>query len=93
MENTVFNKTKEVENNEFTIGEKFIINWQYRQLGSFKFTLAEAMARADKKNLSAFAKGFPEEAEAMTKFKLETNWWDNVNRRYLQSINAWNGGV
>lgn len=67
---------------EFSRGELFILRWQFNTAGSFDKALAEAMSKADTKNLNAFAQGFPEEAEAMWKYKTERDWWDSVKNRY-----------
>ncbi len=70
----------------FTPGELFILRWQYRTASDFERLLAEAMAKADTKNLNAFAVGFPDEAEAMWKYKTEAGWWDEVSKRYCNWI-------
>lgn len=63
---------------KLTKGEQFIVEWQYRTLGSFQTSLAETMCRADDNNLNKLAKGFPEEVEAYQKYTKEVGWWENV---------------
>lgn len=79
-----FNKPEEVKIMPFSKGELFIVRWQYQQAGGFERALAEAMSKADTKNLNAFALGFPEETEAMWKYKTEPGWWQKVSTRYTK---------
>ena len=64
-------------------GERFIFEWQYRIAGSFGKALAEAMALADDSNLEKFRKGFPEEVEALLKYRNEKGWWGKVYEKTL----------
>ena len=47
----------------FTEGEKWVVKWQHRLLGSFQTALADAIKLADDDNLARLAKGFPEQVQ------------------------------
>ncbi len=44
---------------EVGTAEKWVIRWQFRLLGDFETALAEAIARADERNLERLNGGFP----------------------------------
>jgi len=59
-------------------GQKFIWEWQYRTLGGFDTSLAEALSKSDGGNRDKLRKGFPEYADAMDSFQTDSGWWDRV---------------
>ena len=73
--------------------EAFIYLWQYRHLGGFYQSLAEAIARADTGNLERLAKGYPIEVEGYRRFANEPGWWSNVQRKILTAENEHRKGV
>ena len=56
-------------------GQTFIWEWQYRTLGGFDSTLAEALSKADGGNRDKLRKGYPEYADAMDSFQHDSGWW------------------
>ena len=46
-------------NHDWSLSDKWVIEWQYRLLGDFQTALAACIARADDENLALLAKGFP----------------------------------
>ncbi len=53
-----------LRNDQFTDGEKWIIQWQFRLLGDFETALIDAITRADEGNLMKLALGFPMQVDA-----------------------------
>jgi len=67
--------------NALTVGERFIVKWQYNMLGGFNTALIEIIQRADILNLSQLSKGFPDEVAAYQCFQEIENWWPEVQRK------------
>ena len=67
--------------NALTVGEKFIVGWQYNMLGDFNTALIEIIQRADIINLFRLNKGFPDEVAAYQCFREIGNWWPEVQRK------------
>lgn len=44
---------------DWTESEKWVIKWQFQELGDFQTALAEAIKRADDDNLMRLGRGFP----------------------------------
>lgn len=44
---------------DWTESEKWVIKWQFHELGDFQSALAEAIKRADDDNLVRLGRGFP----------------------------------
>ena len=61
--------------------EKFVYEWQYRMLGGFGTSLAEAIARADSVNTAKIALGFPDEVSGIKRFQHEPGFWEGVQRK------------
>lgn len=61
--------------------EKAIFDWQYRQMGSFRKNLMEAICRADEDNLERLELGFPNEVRGYLKYGSVAGWWDEVKRK------------
>lgn len=62
-------------------GERFIVEWQYKRLGSFKAALATAISKADIINQFKLAQAFPEEVEAYRAFSMVSGWWEEVQKK------------
>jgi len=54
---------KILESPAFTEGEKWVVKWQFRLLGDFQTSLAEAISKADDDNLKRIALGFPDQVQ------------------------------
>ena len=52
-----------LQSDQFTAGEKWIVQWQFRLLGDFNKALVEAIMRADDNNLQRLRNGFPDEVQ------------------------------
>ena len=59
-------------------GEAFIINWQYRVLKGEAMELAQAIAKADSGNRKVFDYFFPEYSQAITNFQSKSGYWPAV---------------
>ena len=64
-----------------TVGERFIVEYEYDLSGSFKHNLAEAIFRADTENLNKLRKGFPDEVIAVLNYRDTPGWWEDVKER------------
>jgi len=69
-----------------TYQEWLIYCWQYHKrcgwmLGDFWSRQMEAMAYADDENLELLARAFPEEVGGLRRFRSESGWWDEVERK------------
>ncbi len=65
----------------FTPEERAIIQWQYGFYGSFYKALFEAICLADDSNIEKIAKGFPVEVSAYKRYKQESGWRENVEKK------------
>ena len=52
-----------LDGDQFTAGEKWVVRWQYSLFGDFNKALANAIIRADERNLIRLRKGFPDEVD------------------------------
>ena len=59
-------------------GEKKFFKFKKGQTGSFYTALFQAAFKADPENLQKLAAGFPEEIEALYRFKSEAGYWDSL---------------
>tara|TARA_R100000951_G_scaffold24271_1_gene20462 strand:- start:56 stop:343 length:288 start_codon:yes stop_codon:yes gene_type:complete len=59
-------------------GEAFIINWQYRVLKGEAMELADAIAKSDTRNRKVFDYFFPEYSQAITNFQSKSGYWPAV---------------
>lgn len=64
-----------------TVGERFIVDWQYGMMGGFNTALKEAIISADEGNLGRLAKGFPDEVFAYMNFTRVDRWWQNLQKK------------
>ena len=70
-----------------TNAELQLCRWQYRRYAdTFSFKLFDLISKADETNLSRIGEGFPEEVKAYRCFGNETDYWKNLEREYLNSI-------
>ena len=60
---------KMFEHPDLTEGERYILKWQYKQLGSFYTSLIECMTHADHQNLGKLALAFPSIVEAFKRYR------------------------
>ena len=75
-----------------TKGERFIVEWQYHLTGGFMTALADAIRRADGRNLARLAMGFPDEVEAYRNYTGVPGWWEEVQKRAGIIIRQQEGG-
>ena len=54
---------------DWTEGEKFVLRWQFRELGHFWTHMFEAFVRADHENLDHLARAFPEVVAAVRSWR------------------------
>ena len=64
--------------NKLTQDQKFAYEWQYRRLGGFDSTLADAISKADTHNQARFAKGFPMETLGIVSYQSVKGYWDGI---------------
>jgi len=69
-------------------GEKFIVDWQYRLGGDFTMALSHTIMLADSENLDKIALAFPEEVIAFKRFSHEAGWWQKLEAKIQDMINA-----
>lgn len=59
-----------------------LLGWQgLVPLGDFERALWSALGVADSSNLRALGKGFPEEVEALNRYRNERDYFDNLRER------------
>ena len=59
-----------------------LLGWQgLVPLGSFEQALWTALGVADSSNLRTLSKGFPEEVEALNRYRHERGYFDNLRER------------
>lgn len=63
------------------IGERRLVDWQYHRSSHFVTQLCELLCRADGENFARLAAAFPEEADAIRRYKVEADYWPNLERR------------
>ena len=64
--------------------EERLVRWQfgYMENDSFYYSLIKAMYRADTKNFSRLAMGFPDLANAVAMYKSVEGYWDKLVAEY-----------
>lgn len=67
-----------------TRGEKHLCEYEYGISGGFMTLLFKAMSSADFENRAKLALGYPEEVEALTRFKNEDGYWEDLQERYRE---------
>ncbi len=70
--------------NNFTIHEAIIIEWQYGYAGGFQTQLIQLIAKADVNNKIKLHKGFPDEVDAFTLFAETRVWWTKVEEKFIK---------
>jgi len=65
---------------DLNTGERGLVDWQGvgRPMGGFAKALWEAIENADGTNLMKLAKAFPEEVEALIRFRNEDGYWPRI---------------
>ena len=66
---------------KLSIGERFVVEWQYEMLGGFKSQLASLIGKADSGNRYKLRLAFPEEVDAITSFYNVDGWWQDVEAK------------
>lgn len=66
-----------------TNGERHLCDFQFGNIGSFYGALMKAFFRADNVNFYKLSQGFPEEAEAVRRYRNEENYWDELRKEYI----------
>lgn len=66
-------------------GEERLCDFLYKKSGSFFKNLFTAIFKADSYNFAKLYKSFPEEIEAVRRYKTEENYWKTLERKYLVS--------
>jgi len=61
--------------------ERKLYEWQYDMLGSFYGKLFDIISKADSKNLAKLRLAYPEEVEAVVRYKTESGYWEDVKLR------------
>jgi len=69
-------------------GEKLFVEFQLGMNGSFYTSFFRAAMVADTINSHKLYEGFPEEIEAVRKFKNEDGYWEELQERYNISLKA-----
>lgn len=67
-------------------GERFVVEWQYGMLGGFMNELAELMCRAKPPNLELLGLGFPDEANAIMRYKNEVGFWEEIKKKAANDV-------
>lgn len=67
-------------------GEERLVKWQFGYASGFTKLLFIAMAKADDVNLGKFRRAFPEEVEALVRFRTEDGYW----RKLIDEFNVKN---
>lgn len=75
-----------MEKQEITAGEKLLVEHFRGMNGSFYTAFFDAALKADNTNLEKMGAGFPEEIEAVKKYKFEPGYWENLQVRYDNSL-------
>ena len=63
-------------------GERKLVEFQYGMSGSFYTKFFEAAFNADGYNLARLGVGFPEEIEAVKRFRGEPNYWQDLEKEF-----------
>lgn len=71
---------------EFNEGVRHLFETQHGMSGSFYTKLFDAMMSADGYNLQRFRASFPEETEAVYRFKNEADYWQKVEAAYYHNL-------
>jgi|GEM_PF-1960228 len=58
--------------------ESLIFMWQTGIFGNFYDSLFKLLVAADVGNLEALRLGFPEEVNALVRFRTENGWWQHI---------------
>jgi len=65
-----------------TEGERHLCEYEAEMSGSFFTCLFKAMFKADLNNLDRLAKGFPEEVDALHRYRNEDGYWDKLQKEF-----------
>lgn len=73
---TIVNKCNE--------GERRLFEYNYSQIGNFFNSLFQVMFKADNYNLNKLSLGYPEEVNAVKKYKTIDGYWDAIQFMYTE---------
>ena len=68
-------------------GERHLFEYLHQMSGGFMHGLIDTMMHADQFNLARLKMGFPEEAEAVRRYKNEDNYHIYIEENYLKDRN------
>lgn len=64
-------------------GERKLVEFQLGMSGSFYKSFFDAAFKADETNLVRLSVGFPEEIQALRRYRGESGYWDKIREEYL----------
>lgn len=67
------------------LGEALLAEYLFGMTGSFYNGLFQTAMAADNENFMKLAMGFPEEMEALKRYKYENGYWEDLQLRYKRS--------
>jgi len=65
-------------------GERKLVEFQLGLSGSFYKSFFDAAFKADGENLIRLEVGFPEEIQALRRYRGESGYWDRIRKEYLE---------
>lgn len=63
-------------------GERHLVEFEQGMSGSFFTYLFQAIFKADSINTARLALSFPEEVQAVSRFKNEDGYWEKLQKEY-----------
>lgn len=73
---------------ELNLGEALLAEYLFNMCGSFYNGLFQTAMAADNTNFEKLAKGYPEEMEALERYKNEDGYWEDLQRRFWKIKNS-----
>lgn len=67
-------------------GERKLCEWLFHMSGSFYKGLFELLGKADSVNMGRLWNAFPEETDAMNRFKNEAGYWQKLEEEFNNEI-------
>lgn len=65
-----------------TEGEKHLCEFEYEMSGSFYTHLFNAIMKADGYNMTRLSLAFPEEVQAVNRFRNEDGYWEKLQMEF-----------
>lgn len=69
-------------------GEKKLVEYNFGMSGSFYKNFFETAFRADGFNLSRLEAGFPQEIQALKRYRSEPGYWDGLKEEFMNKKNS-----